>query len=258
MPDNNKNTVNNSNNNNSNPAKLTKFEINLYKGKQDLDRLKSKGHFTKMDSFGMEKQNYTAMGYKKAAKEGKWGTYIAPVNMAKTAYEQQTTRGIIADTVAGLAAKTASGFIRSFGNEDYVDMYNLAAGNYKDVKFGNWLTDIADQIDEYSNENHKIYQHHKGDWMNLAYAGQTTQGLGNTIGMMGGEALKQAALFAATGGAGNTLSLSTKAMRGLRVATAVLNGMKQGMVNAHSNARETYQVTPASRHREGLIFPFSL
>lgn len=241
MPDNNKNTVNNSNNNNSNPAKLTKFEINLYKGKQDLDRLKSKGHFTKMDSFGMEKQNYTAMGYKKAAKEGKWGTYIAPVNMAKTAYEQQTTRGIIADTVAGLAAKTASGFIRSFGDEDYVDMYNLAASNYKDVKFGNWLTDIADQIDEYSNENHKIYQHHKGDWMNLAYAGQTTQGLGNTIGMMGGEALKQAALFAVTGGAGNALSLSTKAMRGLRVATAVLNGMKQGMVNAHSNARETYQ-----------------
>ena len=241
MPDNNKNTVNNSNNNNSNPAKLTKFEINLYKGKQDLDRLKSKGHFTKMDSFGMEKQNYTAMGYKKAAKEGKWGTYIAPVNMAKTAYEQQTTRGIIADTVAGLAAKTASGFIRSFGDEDYVDIYNLAADNYKDVKFGNWLTDIADQIDEYSDENHKIYQHHKGDWMNLAYAGQTTQGLGNTIGMMGGEALKQAALFAATGGAGNALSLSTKAMRGLRVATAVLNGMKQGMVNAHSNARETYQ-----------------
>lgn len=226
---------------NQNPAKLTPFEIAIARGAKRIDKLKSQGKFFVADSVGQRRQEYKKEGYSKAAKEGKWDSLIAPSDKERKAYEQQTTKGIITDTIAGLAAKTASGFIRSFGDEDYVDMYNLAAGNYKDVKFGNWLTDIADQIDDYSNENHRIYQHPEGDWLNLAYAGQTTQGLGNTIGMMGGEALKQAALFAATGGAGNALSLSTKAMRGLRVATAVLNGMKQGMVNAHSNARETYQ-----------------
>lgn len=226
---------------NQNPAKLTPFEIAIARGAKRIDKLKSQGKFFVADSVGQRRQEYKKEGYGKAAKEGKWDSLIAPSDKERKAYEQQTTKGIIVDTIAGLGAKTLSGFVRSFGDEDYVDMYNLAAGNYKDVKFGNWLTDIADQIDEYSDENFRIYQHPEGDWLNAAYAGQTVQGMGTSIGMGLAEGSKQAALFALTGGAGNALNLSTKALRGIKLATAVVNGFREGIVNAHSNARDTYQ-----------------
>lgn len=228
-------------NNNNNPLKVNSFNAKIARGKAKLGPSEKYGFSTKRDSSGMARPDYNEMGYGKAAKEGKWSNLIAPSDMAKTAYEQQTTRGIITDTVAGLGLKTMSGLIRSFGNEDYVDMYNLAASNYKDVKFGNWLTDIADQIDEYSDEKFRIYQHPEGDWLNAAYAGQTIQGMGTSIGMSLAEGSKQAALFALTGGAGNALNLSTKALRGIKLATAIVNGFREGIVNAHSNARDTYQ-----------------
>lgn len=227
-------------NNNNNPVKVDKIGVSLSKYRKQLDAGKRFGS-AHTDSIAKPRQDYEAMGYGKAAKQGKWDNLIAPASKSTRAYEQQSLKDLVTDTVAGLSIKTASGFLRSYGDEDYIDMYNMLADNGRNATYGNWLTDIADNLDEYADENFRIYQNPNGDWLNAAYAAGSIQGMGNSIGMGLAEGSKQAALFALTGGAGNALNLSTKALRGIKLATAVVNGFREGIVNAHSNARDTYK-----------------
>ena len=227
-------------NNNNNPVKVDKIGVSLSKYRKQLDAGKRFGS-AHTDSIAKPRQDYEAMGYGKAAKQGKWDNLIAPASKSTRAYEQQSLKDLVTDTVAGLSIKTASGFLRSYGDEDYIDMYNMLADNGRNATYGNWLTDIADNLDEYADENFRIYQNPNGDWLNAAYAAGSIQGMGNSIGMGLSEGSKQAALFALTGGAGNALNLSTKALRGIKLATAVVNGFREGIVNAHSNARDTYK-----------------
>jgi len=227
-------------NNNNNPVKVDKIGVSLSKYRKQLDAGKRFGS-AHTDSIAKPRQDYEAMGYGKAAKQGKWDNLIAPASKSTRAYEQQSLKDLVTDTVAGLSIKTASGFLRSYGDEDYIDMYNMLADNGRNATYGNWLTDIADNLDEYADENFRIYQNPNGDWLNAAYAAGSIQGTGNSIGMGLAEGSKQAALFALTGGAGNALNLSTKALRGIKLATAVVNGFREGIVNAHSNARDTYK-----------------
>ena len=227
-------------NNNNNPVKVDKIGVSLSKYRKQLDAGKRFGS-AHTDSIAKPRQDYEAMGYGKAAKQGKWDNLIAPASKSTRAYEQQSLKDLVTDTVAGLSIKTASGFLRSYGDEDYIDMYNMLADNGRNATYGNWLTDIADNLDEYADENFRIYQNPNGDWLNAAYAAGSIQGMGNSIGMGLAEGSKQAALFTLTGGAGNALNLSTKALRGIKLATAVVNGFREGIVNAHSNARDTYK-----------------
>lgn len=227
-------------NNNNNPVKVDKIGVSLSKYRRQLDAGKRFGS-AHTDSIAKPRQDYEAMGYGKAAKQGKWDNLIAPASKSTRAYEQQSLKDLVTDTVAGLSIKTASGFLRSYGDEDYIDMYNMLADNGRNATYGNWLTDIADNLDEYADENFRIYQNPNGDWLNAAYAAGSIQGMGNSIGIGLAEGSKQAALFALTGGAGNALNLSTKALRGIKLATAVVNGFREGIVNAHSNARDTYK-----------------
>lgn len=227
-------------NNNNNPVKVDKIGVSLSKYRKQLDAGKRFGS-AHTDSIAKPRQDYEAMGYGKAAKQGKWDNLIAPASKSTRAYEQQSLKDLVTDTVAGLSIKTASGFLRSYGDEDYIDMYNMLADNGRNATYGNWLTDIADNLDEYADENFRIYQNPNGDWLNAAYAAGSIQRMGNSIGMGLAEGSKQAALFALTGGAGNALNLSTKALRGIKLATAVVNGFREGIVNAHSNARDTYK-----------------
>lgn len=227
-------------NNNNNPVKVDKIGVSLSKYRKQLDAGKRFGS-AHTDSIAKPRQDYEAMGYGKAAKQGKWDNLIAPASKSTRAYEQQSLKDLVTDTVAGLSIKTASGFLRSYGDEDYIDMYNMLADNGRNATYGNWLTDIADNLDEYADENFRIYQNPNGDWLNAAYAAGSIQGMGNSTGMGLAEGSKQAALFALTGGAGNALNLSTKALRGIKLATAVVNGFREGIVNAHSNARDTYK-----------------
>lgn len=227
-------------NNNNNPVKVDKIGVSLSKYRKQLDAGKRFGS-AHTDSIAKPRQDYEAMGYGKAAKQGKWDNLIAPASKSTRAYEQQSLKDLVTDTVAGLSIKTASGFLRGYGNEDYIDMYNMLADNGRNATYGNWLTDIADNLDEYADENFRIYQNPNGDWLNAAYAAGSIQGMGNSIGMGLSEGSKQAALFALTGGVGNALNLSTKALRGIKLATAVVNGFREGIVNAHSNARDTYK-----------------
>lgn len=224
-------------------TKVTPFDLAVARISKESanDSLSKYGLGAITSSGGKTRINYKEAGYGKAAKKGNWNTLVAPRNMAQQAYSEQSLKDIAIDTVAGYGVKFTSSLLRNFGDEDYVDMYNLMSNNYNDVTYGNWLTKIADSMDEYAEENHKIYQNPTGDWLNPAFAGKFTQDLSSTMGMMAGEGLKQIGLAYTTGGIGNLLNLSTKGMRGLKIATTVLNGMKQGMVNAHSNARETYQ-----------------
>lgn len=233
---------NNQKNKNSS-TKVTPFDLAVARISKESanDSLSKYGLGAITSSGGKTRINYKEAGYGKAAKKGNWNTLVAPRNMAQQAYSEQSLKDIAIDTVAGYGVKFTSSLLRNFGNEDYVDMYNLMSNNYNDVTYGNWLTKIADSMDEYAEENHKIYQDPTGDWLNPAFAGKFTQDLSSTMGMMAGEGLKQIGLAYTTGGIGNLLNLGTKGMRGLKIATTVLNGMKQGMVNAHSNARETYQ-----------------
>ena len=224
-------------------TKVTPFDLAVARISKESanDSLSKYGLGAITSSGGKTRINYKEAGYGKAAKKGNWNTLVAPRNMAQQAYSEQSLKDIAIDTVAGYGVKFTSSLLRNFGDEDYVDMYNLMSNNYNDVTYGNWLTKIADSMDEYAEENHKIYQDPTGDWLNPAFAGKFTQDLSSTMGMMAGEGLKQIGLAYTTGGIGNLLNLGTKGMRGLKIATTVLNGMKQGMVNAHSNARETYQ-----------------
>lgn len=231
-------------NNNNNPVKVDKIGVSLSKYRKQLDAGKRFGS-AHTDSIAKPRQDYEAMGYGKAAKQGKWDNLIAPASKSTRAYEQQSLKDLVTDTVAGLSIKTASGFLRSYGDEDYIDMYNMLADNGRNATYGNWLTDIADNLDDYADENFRIYQNPNGDWLNAAYAAGSIQGMGNSIGMGLSEGSKQAALFALTGGAGNALNLSTKALRGIKLATAVVNGFREGIVNAHSNARDTYKSSKA-------------
>ena len=228
----------------NNPVQVSKVEIGKREVMKKLYGNKPYGSLY-VDSMGADRQEYKKQGYGKAAKKGNWNNLIAPRDMSRQAYKEQSLKDIAIDTVQGTIVKTSSAFLRSFGDEDYVDMYNMMSNNYNDVTYGNWLTRIADSMDEYAEDNFKIYQDPTGDWLNPAFAGKFVQDLSSTVGMMGGEGVKQAALLYLTGGAGNALSLSTKAMRGLRLATTVLNGVRQGMVNAQSNARETYNSSKA-------------
>ena len=228
----------------NNPVQVSKVEIGKREVMKKLYGNKPYGSLY-VDSMGADRQEYKKQGYGKAAKKGNWNNLIAPRDMSRQAYKEQSLKDIAIDTVQGTIVKTSSAFLRSFGDEDYVDMYNMMSNNYNDVTYGNWLTRIADSMDEYAEDNFKIYQDPTGDWLNPAFAGKFVQDLSSTVGMMGGEGVKQAALLYLTGGAGNALSLSTKAMRGLRLATTVLNGVRQGMVNAQSNARETYNNSKA-------------
>lgn len=227
-------------NNNNNPVKVDKIGVSLSKYRKQLDAGKRFGS-AHTDSIAKPRQDYEAMGYGKAAKQGKWDNLIAPASKSTRAYEQQSLKDLVTDTVAGLSIKTASGFLRGYGDEDYIDMYNMLADNGRNATYGNWLTDIADNLDEYADENFRIYQNPNGDWLNAAYAAGSIQGMGNSIGIGLAEGSKQAALFALTGGAGNALNLSTKALRGIKLATAVVNGFREGIINAHSNARDTYK-----------------
>lgn len=233
---------NNQKNKNSS-TKVTPFDLAVARISKESanDSLSKYGLGAITSSGGKTRINYKEAGYGKAAKKGNWNTLVAPRNMAQQAYSEQSLKDIAIDTVAGYGVKFTSSLLRNFGDEDYVDMYNLMSNNYNDVTYGNWLTKIADSMDEYAEENHKIYQDPTGDWLNPAFAGKFTQDLSSTMGMMAGEGLKQIGLAYTTGGIGNLLNLGTKGMRGLKIATTVLNGMKQGMVNSHSNARETYQ-----------------
>ena len=224
-------------------TKVTPFDLAVARISKESanDSLSKYGLGAITSSGGKTRINYKEAGYGKAAKKGNWNTLVAPRNMAQQSYNEQSLKDIAIDTVAGYGVKFTSSLLRNFGDEDYVDMYNLMSNNYNDVTYGNWLTKIADSMDEYAEENYKIYQDPTGDWLNPAFAGKFTQDLSSTMGMMAGEGLKQIGLAYTTGGIGNLLNLGTKGMRGLKIATTVLNGMKQGMVNAHSNARETYQ-----------------
>lgn len=224
-------------------TKVTPFDLAVARISKESanDSLSKYGLGAITSSGGKTRINYKEAGYGKAAKKGNWNTLVAPRDMAQQAYKEQSLKDIAIDTVAGYGVKFTSSLLRNFGDEDYVDMYNLMTNNYNDVTYGNWLAKIADSMDEYAEENHKIYQDPTGDWLNPAFAGKFAQDLSSTMGFMAGEGLKQVGLAYTTGGIGNILNLGTKGMRGLKIATTVLNGMKQGMVNAHSNARETYQ-----------------
>ena len=105
---------------NTKEEKLSEFELNLQKGKKELDSLKSEGHFTNMSSFGMEKQNYEEMGYGEVAKAEKWNTYVPPVDMAERArkYEEKKQMESIGLVVLG-------GILLFFG-------YKLITNNKKD------------------------------------------------------------------------------------------------------------------------------
>nr|DAF96874.1 MAG TPA: hypothetical protein [Podoviridae sp. ctQyH19] len=229
----------------NNPTQVSSLELAHNKAKKYLYGENKPYGSMYINSIAAPRQNYKKEGYGKAAKQGNWDNLVAPTSKEHKAFEQQSLKDIAVDTVAGYGVKFTSFLLRNFGDEDYVDMYNQLSSNYNDVTYGNWLTRIADSMNEYAEDNFKIYQHPEGDWLNPAFAGKFIQDLSSTMGMMAGEGLKQIALVYTTGGIGNALNLGIKGMRGLKIAISILSGMKQGLVNAHSNSRETYNNSKA-------------
>lgn len=187
--------------------------------------------------------------------ENKLGYSTATMTEAdanKKAYLNQTTGEVIKNGILGFGVNFASGVMDHIGGYDAVDIGNMALGNAEE-EFGNWATDTANRLRDYTQEEFSIFQDPasadsllKG-MSTLAFWTNMAQQSGNTVGQIASIFGEQALLSLVTSGSGGlgsglqatrlTQSLAGLARGGVR--TSALKGMARGIQEGYINGLET-------------------
>lgn len=190
------------------------------------------------DAASYSYDNIAGGHFNKAAKKGNWSQYHIPEDMSYKAFQEQSTKELILDTLAGGSKLAVAGFLDMAGSWDLNEISNVAS-NSAMSEAGNWLQKAADSFQDSAEEN-KIYQDGDNMWTSAYWANQGQQ-LGYSIGIVGEMLAEQALLAVLTGGSGNAAALASKARFLKPLVTQGLMGVSGGIRESYMNARETQE-----------------